>query len=64
MAATELNWLKSIQGKSFADISGAEVAAAADGSVPINTAEFLRAAESLVTLFGMFPYSWLHECRD
>lgn len=64
MAATEPNWLKSIQGKSFADISVAEVSAATDGSVPINTAEFLRAAESLVTLFGMFPSGWLHECRD
>ncbi|KAJ5115762.1 hypothetical protein N7456_000110 [Penicillium angulare] len=59
MATTDSNWLKGIKGKSFADIS-VDAASfntleqdAQIGQVPINTEEFLRAADSLVTLFNI-----------
>ena len=45
MATT--SWLESIQGKSFQDVT-------VDDNQNINTEEFIRAAKSLVTLFGMY----------
>ena len=41
------SWLESIQGKSFQDVT-------IDDNQNINTEEFIRAAKSLVTLFGKY----------
>lgn len=50
------SWLESIQGKSFQDVT-------IDDNQNINTEEFIRAAKSLVTLFGKyFSYSCQRSC--
>lgn len=41
------SWLESIKGQSFENVS-------IDANGNINTEEFIRAAKSLVTLFGMY----------
>lgn len=48
-ASPDTNWLAKIEGKSFQNVS----IDPANGDA-INTEEFLQAARSLVTLFGMF----------
>jgi hypothetical protein len=48
-ASPDTNWLAKIEGKSFVNVS----IDSANGDA-INTEEFLQAARSLVTLFGMF----------
>lgn len=42
------SWLESIKGQSFENVT-------VDASGNINTEEFIRAAKSLVTLFGKYP---------
>lgn len=55
MAANpDTNWLAKIEGKSFVNVS----IDSANGDA-INTEEFLQAARSLVTLFGMFNQYYL-----